>query len=99
MAVTHDVNAVFDDRQPTDRARQTMIIAATIPFAIVAPPLAGVILGSLVLLRWDLRREPVWWGLVACGYFLPWLYIIIALVFLAFGGTKPRPRANFQPVR
>jgi hypothetical protein len=97
MAVTYDVKAVLDDRQPTGRGQQALMIATTIPFAVLTPPLAGIFLGVMVLLRWDLRREPVWWGLVLAGVFLPWIYIALSIGFLALGGTKPRSRFHLVP--
>jgi hypothetical protein len=86
------VPVIFDERPPTGRMTQTMMIAATIPFAVLTPPIAGVILGGMVLLRWDLRRELAWWGLAAAGLFLPIIYIFAAVIFPALGGTRSRPR-------
>jgi hypothetical protein len=89
---THDSKAIAKTRPHTGRMAQCAMIVITMPFAVVMPPLAGVALGAMVLLRWDLRRELPWWGLVACGLFLPWVYIAVAIGFLALGGTKSRPR-------
>ena len=84
------VDADRNDRLPTSRTQQTVMIAVTIPFAIVAPPIAGVLLAGMIALRWDLRLDIRWWLLAAVGIFLPWIYIIVGVVLVAFGGTKPR---------
>ena len=99
MSTVYDVKAVLDEREPTSRMQQLVMIATTIPFAVVAPPIAGVLLVGMVALRWDLRQDLRWWALAASGIFLPWIYIIIVVAFIALGGTKPRVHYHLTAVR
>jgi hypothetical protein len=60
MATANADQLRITGRRPTSSWHQLVIIATTMPFAVILPPLAAFVLAGLVLLEWDLRRDPVW---------------------------------------